>query len=708
MSLKVDDDEGEETLILAKSDIAALIKDRQQELGYTTYLFTKIMKSILIESTMSLDGQERTKVNNTEDVTTQMTIARNAIEEAIRELSAEPLTLPAMSNATTNLKKHFLFEPPTGPPHPNPADAMTTDIPEITMQYFITLREELKISLTQIDEAPHIANTMRPKPRADITTQSKITDSFDKIREPIMDPVELRQALRRCQPGKCGGASGITREHLLHLPDSALEHFVPIINTIIDGSCANRFKLGVIVPLLKDERRYRPVTLLESLWKAAMTRISDRLLDTLQEHHLLHNSQYAFVRGGSTHQPLDLISHIIQRASAKGETAHICFLDATSAYDCVPLWALDVAFRRIGAPEEFINWVRKMTEGHHRIVSTCGGVTAMDDQFPLGGLAQGCPFSPVQWVVLADMPLSHAYNTPEHQDQDNPDPNHDGFTMAEAGTTPGRNGRISLKAVGYADDLLSAGKQNEEATKYAQAMVIMMGCLNIKVQGKKCINMRNQKSAIEDETCDLSTQQIENLGLTSQDGTLLIPRGSLKKTCEDLLPTCLLGHLAMVSIPTDPGRRMEGRVTEVSETEKATWIVKITLQTGITRALTPTQAARAVLCYERANIHLVAMDANGTLRRMVCTRVEPFPKPDGKTPEERGATRYLGTYVTFQEGWVEHKLKCIKDIQGLGRTITRMACPLPHVHAVAQSVLCAKLLNARLVMPNDKEITEIT
>jgi len=66
-------------------------------------------------------------------------------------------------------------------------------------------------------------------------------------------------------------------------------------------------------------------------------------------------------------------------------------------------------------------------------------------------------------------------------------PSKDGVTLANAGETPGRDERISVKALGYADDLSAIGKSNTEAKKYAQAMVTMLGCLNIRVQGSKCI-----------------------------------------------------------------------------------------------------------------------------------------------------------------------------------------------------------------------------
>ena len=99
----------------------------------------------------------------------------------------------------------------------------------------------------------------------------------------------------------------------MHCADAALEkaaarrkspeNTVPIINSILDGSCTSDFKPGVVITLLKDERSYRPVALLETLWKTAMTRVSDRLLDTLQKFSLLNDAHYAFVRNGGIFPP---------------------------------------------------------------------------------------------------------------------------------------------------------------------------------------------------------------------------------------------------------------------------------------------------------------------------------------------------------------------------------------------------------------------
>jgi len=110
-------------------------------------------------------------------------------------------------------------------------------------------------------------------------------------------------------------------------------------------------------------------------------------------------------------------------------------------------------------------------------------------------------------VILADMALCHAYRTPESNEPGaTTDPNTDGVTLAEAGETPGRDQRISVKAAGYADDLFGAGKSNAEAQKYAQAMVTILGCLNIQVQGSKCIYLRPPIAVANDDLCPLDTK----------------------------------------------------------------------------------------------------------------------------------------------------------------------------------------------------------
>jgi len=94
----------------------------------------------------------------------------------------------------------------------------------------------MMVTLTQIKDVPNLANTMRRKGKP----TPEITTDFQSILAKIQTVQELRTSLRRCQPGKCGGPSGITREHLMYLPVDVLDHFITPINSIIEGTCTDK------------------------------------------------------------------------------------------------------------------------------------------------------------------------------------------------------------------------------------------------------------------------------------------------------------------------------------------------------------------------------------------------------------------------------------------------------------------------------------
>jgi hypothetical protein len=111
---------------------------------------------------------------------------------------------------------------------------------------------------------------------------------------------ELRGMKKRCPAGKSGGPSGVSREHLLHMPTEILQRFVPLVNDMLDGRTPEALKRGTILPMVKDKSRYRPITLLELLYKADTTLVSDRFYAMAAEFGILEPNQYAFRTGGTT------------------------------------------------------------------------------------------------------------------------------------------------------------------------------------------------------------------------------------------------------------------------------------------------------------------------------------------------------------------------------------------------------------------------
>jgi hypothetical protein len=62
------------------------------------------------------------------------------------------------------------------------------------------------------------------------------------------------------------GISGVTAEHLINAPEHIMEAVVKIINDMLHGIFPDSLTLGAIAPKAKNERRIRPITLLEVLF----------------------------------------------------------------------------------------------------------------------------------------------------------------------------------------------------------------------------------------------------------------------------------------------------------------------------------------------------------------------------------------------------------------------------------------------------------
>jgi hypothetical protein len=345
-------------------------------------------------------------------------------------------------------------------------------------------RREAEVILTQIRKAPTLAETFRTVKPAAQKRQAELTEAYHDLLCHV-DLDGLRAMLKRCPPNKTGGPSGLTREHFLHLPDEILRCFLPFVNKLLDGEAPTALKLGTIVPMVKDAQRYRPITLLETLYKATTTLVSDRFYAMAAKFGILEPNQYAFRQGGTTAAPIDVATAVFEERS---RPTHVIALDATSAYDTVNTLVLGSVFTRLGAPPRFTNWIMNTTGGHSRLISTPGGIS--ESPFELGGLPQGDPMSCFVWLAVCDVALSHVANTRSR-----------GVLLAAQGQVPGRPYDIRAKAQGYADDLMAFGETAEGVTETAQLMTDALGVMNIRVQAKKVCLPKKRSSGERRHRC---------------------------------------------------------------------------------------------------------------------------------------------------------------------------------------------------------------
>ena len=274
-----------------------------------------------------------------------------------------------------------------------------------------TLEEASGIAATLEQSAQTLREGLEPK-----ASSEALREAYREAKRNFTDVAELRGALEAMGKGKTGRSMAV--EQLLHLEDRELEPWLLITKMFFAGEVVDELKLGTVSPLPKDQSRFRPVTLLEPIYKCCMSFMSAKLMRVLHENKLLDLAQYGFVIDESCVEPLTIMARLFEqgRDSGGGEEIHVALLDATSAFDSVPHTALDAAMRRLGAPDDFITWLRSVLSGHQRVAATSYAVDSADTAVVLGGgTPQGCPASPTIWVIVVDFALACAQSWPRRR-----------------------------------------------------------------------------------------------------------------------------------------------------------------------------------------------------------------------------------------------------------------------------------------------------
>jgi hypothetical protein len=180
------------------------------------------------------------------------------------------------------------------------------EIPNILKLLTPTAARDLAGTCIDNDYTPHL---FHKRPELD---PEEIAAAYRHAREPPSSAKEVREMFSKLKPHKTGGGYNTSREHWIHAPDDILTGLIPVIKSILAGKTFASMKIGIIVCLTKDTKRYRPVTLLQDIWKATTARVTDRILDMYAKYGILNSSQQAFIRLGSTAGPLTVINTIIQ------------------------------------------------------------------------------------------------------------------------------------------------------------------------------------------------------------------------------------------------------------------------------------------------------------------------------------------------------------------------------------------------------------
>ena len=225
---------------------------------------------------------------------------------------------------------------------------------------------------------------------------------------------ELRSALRNTDNRKAAGHDEILPEFIKYSGPDVFGRVLSLYNDILNTGCIpSTWRRGIVTNLSKpgdptDCGNYRGITLLPALDKLFMKVIANRLLNFVK----LHDHQYGFVRGKGTTEAIFNLIATLEQKKLDHKSMYGFFLDVKKAFDTIDQNMLFIKLHRAGVRGAL--WrVIKASYAQARSCVTLEGF--LSDFFEIRqGVAQGCPLSPILFIIFMDDLLQSLHTTCGH------------------------------------------------------------------------------------------------------------------------------------------------------------------------------------------------------------------------------------------------------------------------------------------------------
>ena len=247
----------------------------------------------------------------------------------------------------------------------------------------------------------------------DMERQASLLDNLSSFLSPEQSALcdgplttdEVFLALKGMARGKSPGSDGFPAEFYMTFWEILGSDLVDVLNaSYCSGSLPFSQRNGLISLIFKKgdhllHKNWRPISLLNLDYKLCSRALAGRLLKVLQ--HVIHPDQTCGVRGRFIGENVAFLRDVIEYSNEKDILVAILSLDQDKAFDRVNWDFLQSALARMRFGTSFISWVRLLyTDIRSSIL--INGYTS-DAFFPSRGVRQGCPLSPLLYVISIEV-----------------------------------------------------------------------------------------------------------------------------------------------------------------------------------------------------------------------------------------------------------------------------------------------------------------
>ena len=172
------------------------------------------------------------------------------------------------------------------------------------------------------------------------------------------------------------------------------------------GSMSVSQRRGIITLLHKGKElpreeltNWRPITLTNSDYKILAKILALRLQKVIKE--IIGKEQVGYIKGRNISTIIRLVDDIIDKMENDNDQGALLALDYSKAFDSISKEFMLKAFSLFGFGEQFIKWVEVLNNSTESSVQHC---VWQSKWFPVkSGIRQGCPFSPLAFIVGVEL-----------------------------------------------------------------------------------------------------------------------------------------------------------------------------------------------------------------------------------------------------------------------------------------------------------------
>jgi len=309
--------------------------------------------------------------------------------------------------------------------------------------------------------------------------QKKLTRIFDYVSEINCEHITIEERfiiLKKVKNAKCPGPDGIPLEFYKWLRTDTI-HCRKVAQLVCDliNQCIDEEKLpqdsefADVVTLYKkgsveDPSNYRPISLLQSLYKIYATMIQMRMANGIEEK--IWKTQYGCRAKHSTEEALFITRRIQDFYETHGDNFFMLFLDWEKAFDKVDQDMLLNALFRLNIPPKLVKIIASFyNEPKFRIKDSEGNSAYRKQR---AGIRQGCPLSPYLFILLMTVIF------------------HDVHTEVDHKIAPYTGDCVNTWELLYADDTMVMGSRAREINIILRQIAIESDKYNLKLNHDKC------------------------------------------------------------------------------------------------------------------------------------------------------------------------------------------------------------------------------